>query len=137
MLRVQLDEQARSTLHQMKTDQELSGRVSTRIQMLLLSDAGWSPPRIADYLGVCAHTVRRMVRDYQERGLPALRPRSPGPLPNLMRRQQIEDVLWGLWSSGQATTAPQLSQSLVQHDIQLSARQVRKYLKRMGLSRKG
>jgi transposase len=100
--------------------------------MVLLSAAGWSPPRIAEHLRCCAQTVRTVLREYQARGTAALSPQRTGPAPDAARRQQIGDLLRQLLAEGRTWTAPQLAAALADRDIRLGARQVRRYLHQLG-----
>jgi transposase len=52
-----------------------------RIEMGLLSAAGWSPPRIAAHLGCHAKTVRQLLDRFPRDGLGCLVRQPPGPHP--------------------------------------------------------
>jgi putative transposase len=71
MIRTYLVDAMRDELHAMRR-QPLPPRVRDRIEMVTLSDAGWSPPRIAEHLGYCGQTVRDTLRGFLARGLEAL-----------------------------------------------------------------
>ena len=64
----------------------LPPKVRDRIEMVFLSDAGWSAPRIAAHLGYCGQTVRDLLRAFLARGTDALYPVRPGPAPAVARR---------------------------------------------------
>lgn len=100
--------------------------------MILLSDDGWSPPRIARHLGYHPHTVRAALRRFQDRGLAGLLPDPPGPPPDASRREHVLTVLGELLDQERTWTAAQLTAALGERDIVLSVRQVRKYLARLG-----
>ena len=53
--------------------------VMRRCQILLASARGLSPPKIAANLGCASQTVRNAIHAFDERGLEALTPGSPGP----------------------------------------------------------
>ncbi len=57
MLRIQLDDTTRGALHALRRT-DLPAKVRDRLEMVLLSDAGWSAPRIAGHLGCHPHTAR-------------------------------------------------------------------------------
>ena len=86
MIRIHLDDATRDELNALRRS-DLPPRVRDRIEMVSLSDAGWSPPRIAAHLGYHRQTVRDLLRDFLGRGhrrpvpaaaRPGARPRPPG-----------------------------------------------------------
>jgi hypothetical protein len=50
MLRTQLTEASRDELQRLRRQPRLATRVRDRIEMVLLSAAGWFPPRVAGHL---------------------------------------------------------------------------------------
>ena len=52
MIRTPLDDATRDELQALRR-KPLPPKVRDRVEMLLLSDAGWSAPRIAAHLGYC------------------------------------------------------------------------------------
>ncbi len=128
MIRVSIDAAARGQLHTLRRA-DLPGKVRDRVEMVLLSDAGWSAPRIAAHLGYCGHTVRGILRDFNARGTPALYPRKTGPAPDVAKREQITGHLRRLLGEDRTWTAGQLSDALHPHGIRLGPRQVRRYLR--------
>src|SRR5262245_41167131 len=71
----------------------LPPRSRDRLEMVLLSHAGWSPPRIARHLNCFPQTVRNLLHDFQQRGPDALFPAKTGPVPDSARQQRILDRL--------------------------------------------
>jgi putative transposase len=130
MIRTPLDEATRTELNSLRRT-ALPARARDRVEMVTLSDAGWSPPRIAAHLGYCAHTVRGLLKDFAARGADALYPRRTGPAPDLGRRGRVADALRGLLAEERTWTSRQLSAALVERDFALSPRQVRRYLARL------
>src|SRR5262249_3465613 len=106
---------------------DLADTARDRLEMVLLSDAGWSPPRIARHLGCHPHTARAALKGYRDRGLAALQPQRPGPPPDQQRRQAVTDRLTALLGQERTWTSRQLAEAL-QPDIALSPRQVLRYL---------
>jgi transposase len=131
MLRIQLDDPTRTELQALRRT-DLPARVRDRLEMVLLSDAGWSAPRIAAHLGCHAHTARAALKGFQQRGLPALRPAKPGPPPDEARRQRITEALERHLGQERTWTARQLSFALQAEGRALGPRQVRRYLGRRG-----
>lgn len=131
MLRVQLTDDERAAIQALRRDASLHPRERDWVEMLLLADAGWSPPRIAVHLQCHPKTVRLTIRRFQTAGVAGLRRHPPGPAPNAARRQQVEQTLDALLIQDRTWTARQLAAALVDHDIHLSVRQTRKYLTRL------
>jgi putative transposase len=102
-----------------------------RLEMLFLSEAGWSPPRIAEHLGRYPQTVRNFLHDFRARGIPALYPDQPGPGPDAARRERVCSLLRGLLEQDRTWTSQQLAEALAPHGVELGGRQVRRYLKLM------
>src|SRR5215471_16471186 len=126
MIRIQLDDTSRNKLHRLRHT-KLSDTARDRLEMILLSAAGWSPPRIARHLGCHPHTARAVLKGFRQRGTAALQPQPPGPPPDHPRRQRITDRLTELLGQERTWTSRQLAAAL-QPDIRLSPRQLLRYL---------
>ena len=63
MIRTKLDDATREQLQSLRR-KPLPPRTRDRLEMVLLSDAGWSAPRIAAHLGYCGQTVRDLLRAF-------------------------------------------------------------------------
>ena len=50
-----------------------------RLEMVLLSDAGWSPLEIAEQLGRHSHTVRAAIKGFAAQGPVEFHPEAPDP----------------------------------------------------------
>src|ERR671932_1990587 len=103
-----------------------------RVEMVLLSAAGWRPPAIARHLDYHAATVRHALKAYQAPGLAGLWHQRPGPPPDTARREQVTRALDRLLDQPRTWTAAQLAQALRAEGIPLSTRQTRRYLQAMG-----
>src|SRR5437899_3272848 len=101
------------------------------LSMALPYAQDWSPARIGRELGYCAHTVRRVLKGYQARGLAALHPGRAGRPPDLARRQQVESALRELLPQRRSWTSRQLSEALAAFGIRIKPRQVCAYLRRL------
>jgi transposase len=130
MIRTQLDDATREQLHALRRA-SLPPKVRDRIEMVTLSDAGWSPPRIAAHLGYCGQTVRDLLRSFMARGLDALHPFRSGPAPDLAHRDRVAAELRRLLAEDRTWTSRQLAHALAERGIELGARQVRRSLKRI------
>jgi putative transposase len=128
MIRIQLDDVTRSELNALRRS-DLPALARDRLEMAALSDAGWSPPRIADHLGYHPQTVRNLLRDFAARGRDALFPAKPGPPPDAERRRQVTDALRELIPQERTWTSRQLGEALRERGIAIGPRQVRRYLR--------
>ena len=111
MIRTHLDDAARDRLTSLRRT-DLPTKARDRVEMVALSDAGWSPPDIAAHLGYCAHTVRGLLKDFAARGTDALYPRHTGPAPDTARRARVTDALRRLLAEDRTWTSRLLSASL-------------------------
>jgi putative transposase len=89
MLRVPLPPDPRAAAQAARRDPTLSPLERDRVEMLLLSGAGWHPPAIAHHLDYHAATVRHALKAYLAQGLAGLRHQRPGPPPDTARREQV------------------------------------------------
>ena len=98
-----------------------------RLEMVLMSAAGWSPPKIAGHLGRHPHTVRAALKGFAARGTAAFSPDAPGPDPDHDRRAAVTGKLSDLLGQDRTWTARQLAEALGP-DIGIGHRQTRRYL---------
>jgi putative transposase len=131
MIRTLLDDTTRKELQDLRRT-DLSPKARDRLEAVLLSDAGWSPPRIAAHLGWHPHTARALLKDFRRRGPEALRPAKPGPAPDQPQLQRVTEALQRLLLQERTWDSGQLSEALHADGIAIGPRQVRRYLKRMG-----
>jgi putative transposase len=130
MIRIHLDESTREELQALRK-QDLPAKVRDRLEMVLLSAAGWSAPRIAGHLGCHHHTARAAIKGFLAEGVASLWPGKPGPGPDAARRERVCCLLRELLGQERTWTSRQLADALRPHSVELSARQVRRYLKAM------
>jgi hypothetical protein len=126
MIHIQLDDTTHNELRRLRHT-NLSDTARDRLAMVLLSDAGWSPPRIARHLGCPPHTARAALKGFRDCGPAAFQPQRPGPPPDYQRRQAVTDRLTELLGQNRTWTSRQLAQAL-QPDINLSPRHLLRYL---------
>jgi putative transposase len=130
MIRIHLDDATRDDLQALRR-KPLPPKVRDRIEMVTLSDAGWSAPRIAAHLGYCGQTVRALLRDFLARRTEALHPRRTGPAPDAARRDRVAEELRKSLAEDRTWTSRQLSEALAGRGIALGPREVRRHLKRL------
>jgi transposase len=127
MIRIQLNDATRCELQALRRT-ALGPAARDRLEMVLLSEAGWSPPRIAAHLRRYPQTVRKALHDFQRRGPLAFYPDRPGPAPDAARRDRVLTLLRELLGQDRTWTSAQLAEALEPHGIALGSRQVRRYL---------
>ena len=132
MIRSKLTDTERAAVRALRRDRDLAPAERDRVEMVLLSDAGWSPPRIAGHLGCCAATVRATLKRFSAAGMAGLRRGRPGPPKDEARRARVTAALDRLLDQDRTWTAAQLAAALRDDGIVLSTRQTRKYLAAMG-----
>jgi predicted ArsR family transcriptional regulator len=128
MLKAILTPDQRVALLAARHDPTLRPAERDRVEMLLLSADGWSPPRLARHFVCHPQTIRRLLHRLGPEVTVVLRRQRPGSKPNLERRAQIETVLRELLAQERTWTAAQLADGLAERKLPLSARQVRRYL---------
>jgi len=128
MRRTWLTDEQRAELQQARHDATLRPRERDRVEMLLLSAAGWSPPRSAAHFGCSVKPVHAVLDTYPTKGLAAVRQQCPGPKRAAARRHQVDTALTTLLAEDRTWTAAQLAAALGEHQIPLSTRQTRRYL---------
>jgi hypothetical protein len=130
MLRTPLSDSQRAELQALRRT-DLPAVARDRLEMVLLSAAGWSPPRIAAHLNRHPHTVRAALKGYAARGTEAFHPDAPGPEPDHARRTAVTGKLADLLAQDRTWTARQLADAL---GVGIGHRPTRRYL---GLLRAG
>jgi transposase len=114
--RITLTPAQRAELHERARQRVLAPAVRDRLEMVRLSDLGWSVPQVAQYLGKHEQTVRKYIKAFLEAGWDALpdRPR-PGRPPTLTEAhlRAVEQLLDAAAAQGERTwSAPQLARWL-------------------------
>lgn len=126
MLRTSLTDSQRIELQSLRRT-DLPAVSRDRLEMVLMSAAGWSPPTIAGHLGRHPHTVRAALKGFAARGTAAFYPDTPGPDPDHHRRAQVTGKLAELLGQDRTWTARQLADALGP-DVGIGHRQTRRYL---------
>jgi len=107
MYRVQFDDDAQQELIRRAHQQNVAPNTRDRLEMLRLSNAGWSIPRIAEHLRIHEQTVRRWIKTFLLEGFDALvdppRPGKPSAITEEILAAVREWIGKGdrIWSAGQ------------------------------------
>ena len=72
MYQVHFDDNAHQELIRRAHQQNVAPNTRDRLEMLRLSDAGWSIPKIAEHLRIHQQTVRRWIKTFLREGFDAL-----------------------------------------------------------------
>jgi transposase len=128
MIRIQLDDATRTELQSLRRT-ATTAKLRDRLEMVFLSAAGWSPPRIATHLACDPQTVRKILHRFQQDGTQAFVTRRPGPAADTARRDRILGLLRELLGQDRTWTSAQLADALRTQQVCLSGRQVRRYLR--------
>lgn len=137
MYRVTLTDEQRNDLQRRAHQRDVAPNVRDRLEMVRLSDKGWSVPHIAEHLQQHEQTVRRWLKAYLREGMAGLADKAHGGKTSVLTpvlRQAMEAEI----CRGERTwTAKQLAVWLAQeHQVHLSADRIRFHLKRARFSYK-
>jgi transposase len=135
--RVSLTEEQRQALTQRTRTPGLAPRTRDRLEMVRLSDAGWSIPQIARHLRISEVRVRYWIKQFLQGEFDAL-PDQPHLGRPAALTPALLDALRQLLAQGARTwTAPQLADWLAaHHGVRLSPGHLGQQLKRAKLSYK-
>ena len=131
MYRVHLEADARQELHRRAHQPEIAPNTRDRLEMLRLSDAGWSIPKIARHLAYHEQTVRHWIKTFLLEGFDALvevpRPGKPSAITEEIRADVRAWIEKGdrIWSAGQIAEEVERV-----HGLRRSAKQWRRVLRR-------
>lgn len=135
MYRISLSAEQRQALHEQSRQRGLVPSTRDRLEMVRLSDAGWSVPRIARHLGLHEQTVRAWVKAFLGGGLEAMADKPRGGKSSAVTPQILELVRQEIAQGQRIWTAGQVADWVAQqHGVRLSARRLRDHLQRAGLS---
>lgn len=137
MYRVRLTEEQRDELKRCSHTPGIMPRTRDRLEMVRLSDAGWSIPRIARHLQISELRVRFWIKRFLDADFPGL-PDQPhlGP-PSRLTPALREAIRAELRKGTRTWTAAQLAEWLrVQHGVDLTPGWLAELLKRARITYK-
>jgi transposase len=135
MYRIRLSEEQRQAVRARTRQAGLAPSTRDRLEMVRLSDAGWSVPRIARHLGQHEQTVRSWIKAFLAGGFDALPNKPRGGKTSALTAPLLERVRTDLAAGTRTWTAAQLADWIAaQHGVRLSADRVRIHLRRARIS---
>jgi transposase len=135
MYRITLTDDQRQELRQRTRQVGLAPSTRDRLEMVRLSDAGWSIPRIARHLGQHEQTVRAWIKAFLDGGFDALPNKPRGGKQSALTPAMLEAVRAELAKGGRTWTAAQLANWVAQHHgVRLSTDRLRVHLRRAKIS---
>jgi len=137
MYRASLSDPQRQELQRRAHAPGVRPRTRDRLEIVRLSDAGWSGPQIARHLGLGQKRVRHWLKTFLVAGFDALSDRPPVGRPSRLGLA-IRDPLRQELAKGERTwTASQIADWIAeQFGVSVSASHLRRFLRRWRLSYK-
>lgn len=134
MYRICLTEEQHNELKRRTLVSGLAPSTRTRLEMVRLSDAGLSIPKIARLLRQHHQTVRLWIKAFLAGGFDALENKPRGGDQSALTPDMLQAVCAEIETAQRTWTAPQIAQRLAQaYGLRLSPGRVRVHLKRAGL----
>jgi len=135
MYRITLSHDQHEELRERTRQAGLAASTRDRLEMVRLSDAGWSVPRIARHLGQHEHTVRAWITAFLAGGLGALPNKPRGGKQSALTASMLESVRAEVATGARTWTAAQLADWIAErHGVRLSADRLRRHLHRARIS---
>ena len=135
MYRVELSDEQRRELQRRAHEPGIRPRTRDRLEMVRLSDAGWSVPQIARHLGLCEARVRFWIRTFLADGFDALRDQPPVGRTSRLTPTIREAVRQELEKGDRTWTGTQLAEWIQQQfGVRVSASHLRRFRQRWELS---
>ncbi len=135
MYRVILTADQRRDLQQRTRQRGLASSTRDRLEMVRLSDAGWSVPRIARHLGLHEQTVRAWIKAFLAGGFDALPNQPRGGKQSALTAPLLDAVRADVARGTRTWTAAQVADWVAEHHgLRLSTGRLRVHLKRAKIS---
>ena len=134
MYRVRLTDAQQQELRRRSRDAACKPRTRDRLEMVRLSHAGWSVPRIAQHLGLSEATVRSWIKTFLTHGFDALPDRPHPGQQSLLTPAMEEAIRQELRKDERTWTTEQLADWVAQQfGVRLTSDRVGRRLKRAGI----
>ena len=137
MYRVHLSDEERRELQRRAHAPGVRPRTRDRLEMVRLSDAGWSVPQIARHLEMCEKSVRAWIRAFLEQGFDALGDKPPPGRTSRLTPAIRERVRQDFAKGDRTWTAQQVGEWITeQFGVSVSVSHLRRLLRRWKLAYK-
>ena len=137
MYRVTLTDELRLELHRRAHVRDVDPSVRDRLEMLRLSDKGWSIPKIAVHLEQHEQTVRYWIKAFLTGSFEALTDKPHGGKVSALTPEILDAVIAHIKTSQQTWTAAQIADWVAEHhQVRIGPGRMRVHLKRANLSYK-
>src|ERR1035437_6750181 len=135
MYRITLTDEQRRELRRRTHETGIAASTRDRLEMVRLSDAGWSVPRVARHLGQHEQTVRAWVKAFLGGGFAALPNKPRGGSVSALSRPTLGRVRAEVAEGPRTWTAAQLADWVAtEHGVRLSADRLRRHLRQARIS---
>jgi len=135
MYRVTLTDELRTELNRRAHQAGVAPSTRDRLEMVRLSDAGWSIPQIAGHLGQHEQTVRAWIKAFLTGGFDALTNQPRGGSVSQLTPSLLEALRLELDQAERTWNAQQLADWIAQtFGVRVQAGQVRRKLRQANLS---
>src|SRR3712207_6404587 len=135
MYRITLTDDQRHDLRQRTRQAGIASSTRDRLEMVRLSDAGWSVPQIARHLGQHEQTVRAWIKAFLDGGFDALPNKPRGGKQSALTAAILDAVRAELAKGERTWTAAQLADWITEHHgVRSSTDRLRVHLRRAKLS---
>src|SRR5690348_12742264 len=137
MYRVYLDDTTRQELNRRAHQPDVLPRTRDRLEILRLSDAGWSVPKIARHFALSEKCVRFWIKAYLTGGFDALPDKPHVGQKSALTPERVAALRAEIGKGERTWTAQQIAAWLAaQHQVRLSADWLSRLLRRAGLAYK-
>ena len=137
MYRVRLTDAQREELQRRAHEPGVMPRTRDRLEMVRLSDAGWSVPKIAAHLAIHEQRVRYYIKAFLAHGFDALPDRPHPGQPSSLTPAMVEAIRQELRQQERTWTAPQLADWVVERfGVRLTPDYLSRRLKRARIAYK-
>jgi len=135
--RVTLTDELRLELHRRAHERDVAPCVRDRLEMIRLSDKGWSIPKIAAHLEQHEQTVRYWIKAFLAGSFDALTDKPHGGKVSALTPEIMDAVVAHIRTSQQTWTANQVADWVAeQYQVHIGQGRMRVHLKRANLSYK-
>jgi transposase len=135
MYRIALTDEQRQELRPRTHQAGITPTIRDRLEMVPLSDAGWSVPTIARHLGQHEQTVRAWIKAFLDGGFDALPNKPRGGKQSALTASMLDAVRAEIATGERTWTAAQLADWVAQqYGLRLSTDRLRVHRKRAKIS---